>query len=343
MAIQTYGSPAAGRLGKMAGQIIAHAINSEVLSGACQQLDMPKNKSDTMVVRSWVPYGGTVSAPNTWTVTAEAHITSEGVTPTADTIVPRDVTFTLNQYAALYALTDKDYDLHEDDIAMAMKEQTGERMGLVREMALYGKMKACTNKFYAGGTTRLTVDETVSDSFISSIVRSLNANHAKFITKVLSPANLYGSTSVDASYVCYVHSDMEYDIERLPNFRSVANYGNRQLISDYELGCVGKVRFVLSPELYPYLNSGATASGTGLATSSTLVNVYPMIFMAKDAFAQVKLRGQDALKPTFLPPGMSDKNDPLGQRGYIGAKFWHACEVLNSGWMAVGEAGITSL
>ena len=343
MSIQTYGSPAPGRLGRMAGQIIAHAISTEVLSGACQPLEMPKNKSDTMVVRSFVPYGGTVAAPNTWTVTAESHITSEGVTPEADTIVPRDVTFNLVQYMALYSLTDKDFDLHEDDISMAMKEQTGERMGLVREMAIYSKLKAATNKFYAGGTSRATVDETVTDGIISAVVRSLNANHAKFITKVMSPANLYGSTSVDASYICYVHSDMEYDLEHLPNYRSVANYGSRQLISDYELGAVGKVRFVLSAELYPYLDAGATAAGTGLRTSGTKVDVYSMLFLSKDAAAQVKLRGAQALDPIYLPPGMKDKNDPGGQRGYIGAKFWHAVDILNPGWIVVVEAGITDL
>ena len=71
--------------------------------------------------------------------------------------MPRDVTFVLNQYACLYALTDKENDIYEDDIPEAMKEQVGERMGLVREKALYGGMKAATNKFYSLGTSRSTV------------------------------------------------------------------------------------------------------------------------------------------------------------------------------------------
>jgi N4-gp56 family major capsid protein len=343
MAIQKYGDYA-GRLNKMAGEIIGHAMHTEVLSAVGKQIEMPKNKSDTIVVRSWVPFGGTVSAPNTWAITAEQHITTEGVTPAADVIVPRDVSFTLNQYMALYSLTDRDYDLYEDDVAEAMKEQTGERMGLVREMAIFGKLKASTNKYYSGGTTRLTVSASITEKLVSNIIRTLKANHGGLITKILSPSNAYGTTSVEAAYVFYVHTDAEYDVRRLPGFREVAAYGSRQPISDYELGTWQNARFIISPELSSYTNSGAAVGSTGLkSTTGATVDVYPMIALAKEAFAQVMLRGQNAIEPIFLPPGKSDKSDPGGQRGYIGAKFWHDCEILNPGWVVVAEVGVTDL
>lgn len=343
MGMQTYDT-SPGRLNKMAGEIIGHAINTEVLCSAVKQLEMPKNKSDTMIVRSWVPYGGTAAEPNKWSVTAESHITQEGVTPASDTIVPRDVSFTLTQYMALYSLTDKDFDLYEDDVADAMKEQTGERMGLVREMAIYGKMKACTTKFYSGGTSRVTVDEGINERLISNIVRTLQANHGVKITKILSPSKDYGTTSVEAGYVAYVHTDAEYDIRRLPGFREVAGYGSRQVINDYELGTWQNVRFIVSPELSSFKDAGAAVGATGLAsTTGTSIDVYPMIFLAKEAFAQVKLRGSAAITPIYLPPGQNDKYDPGGQRGYIGAKFWHGAEILNQGWIAVAEVGISKL
>lgn len=342
MSIQNYDTQAS-RLGKMAGEIIGHAMPTEVLTTAVKNLEMPKNKSDTLVVRSWVPYGGTVSAPNVFNITAEAHITQEGVTPAADTIVARDVTMILNQYMVLYALTDRDWDLYEDDVADAMKEQTGERMGLVRELAIWGKMKGATGKFYSGGTTRATVDEGVNERLVSNVIRTLQANHGMKITKILSPGQAYGTTAVEASYVCYAHTDLEYDIRRLPGFREVSAYANRQVISPFELGTWQNVRFVTSPELAAITDAGATASGTGLKTSGTKVDVYPMVFLAKDAFAQLKLRGSSVMDPIFLPPGQKDKNDPGGQRGYIGAKFYHTSEILNPGWIQVAEVGVTAL
>lgn len=342
MTVMTYNTSAA-RINKLAGEIIGHAEPTEVLTGATTNLNMPKNKSETLIVRSWVPYGGTVSAPNSLTVDHLAHITQEGITPEADTIVPRDVTFTLNQYMCLYAFTDKQYDLYEDDVAAAMKEQTGERMGLVREKAIYGGMKACTNKFYSGGTTRATVDGKITEKFMQRMIRSLHSNHSKKVRPEISPSVNYGTSAVEASYVAYCHTDCSQDIRSLPGFIETAKYGGKQIISEYELGSWQDVRFVVSPELSPIVDSGASVTGLGLlSTSASLADVYPVIVMGKDAFAQVNLRGRSALEPIWLPPTPS-KSDPGGQRGYIGAKFWHTCGVLNNGFMAVGEVAVSDL
>lgn len=362
MGIQTYDSSAA-RIGKMAGEIIGHAMQTEVLVAACSNKDMPKNKSDTIIFRSWVPFGGTSTSPNSFfntTATGLAaidptsvyvanHITTEGVTPAADTIAPRDVTVTLQQYMALYSLTDKDYDLYEDDVAEAMKQQVGERMSLVRELQTYGKMKAATNKFYAGAGTgasattvasRVLVAGTLQERHVAKVVKSLKANHGKAITRILSPSQNIGTKPVEAGYICYCHTDAEFDIRNnLSGFVPVAAYGSRQPINEYELGTWNNVRFILSPELQSY--PGAGASGT--PGTSSQYDVYPFIFLAADAVAAVKLRGSAAIDPIYLPPNQKDKNDPGGQRGYIGAKFWFASEILNPGWIGVFEALVTNI
>ena len=46
---------------------------------------------------------------------------------------------------------------------------------------------------------------------------------------------------------------------------------------------------------------------------------------------------------SYIPPGQKDKNDPLGQRGYIGAKTYMTAVVLNNGWGAVAWVGTPSL
>lgn len=344
MAMQTYDAPTPGRLGKLAGEFLRHAFPTEVLRKPITQYDMPKNKSDTLVVRQWVPYGATVANPNQFQVSAEAHITQEGVTPDADTIVARDVSLTLNQYMCLYALTDKDYDLYEDDVAEAMKEQVGERMGLVAEMAVYGKMKAGTNKFYAGGgSTRASVNAGITTKLVGKVIRSLEANHAKKVNNWLSPSQNVGTSSVEKGYVWFTHTDSEEDIRALPGFTATSDYGQRQIMCEEEIGSYKKTRFVISAELYPYTNAGVAVGATGLKALSTNVDVYPSIIIAKDAFAQLKLRGSAVMTPIWLPPGMQDKADPGGQRGYVGAKFYHACEITNQGWMAVAEHGVDAL
>ena len=73
------------------------------------------------------------------------------------------------------------------------------------------------------------------------------------------------------------------------------------------------------------------------------VDVYPFIMVGEDAWGQLALRGGDAIDPTYIPPGQKDKSDPLGQRGYVGAKFYMQCTLLNEGWMAIVEAGVSAL
>ncbi len=347
MAIQTYATQAP-RIGKLKGEILAHAIPVEVLGITGQQKDMPKNNSDTVVFRRYLPYGGNdnrwVDSSNVGTF-ASSHQTTEGTTPTADTLAAVDVTANLQQYAVLYAVTDRLVDLYEDDVPSEMKRQTGERIGLVREMVRFGALKAATNVFYAGGSSRATVSATVSLSLLRKVARTLQANHAKQITNILAPSPNIGTSPVEASYLVFCHSDLEPAIRDLRGYIGVHEYGSRKPIHPQELGSVERFRFIISPELAQYADAGATTTtAPGLeSTSGTNIDVFPIIVVGEDAWGQVALRGMSSLDVTYIPPGSKDTNDPLGQRGYIGAKTYFTSLILNQGWMAVVEAGAPAL
>jgi len=346
MSTQQYGT-ATARIGKLKGAILKHAVPREVLGITGDMHKMPKNQSDTIIFRRWLPYGGATTNSTTinrWSVTTTAHETQEGVTPDADTIAPQDITVQLTQYSCLYMYTDKTAVLYEDNIPDAMKEQCGERMGLVREMIRYGALKGCTNKFYAGGTTRATTDESVNLSGLRKIAQTLSANRADMITKVLSPSPNYNTSAVEQGYLVFCHTDCENDIRELPGFVPCASYGSRKPIHELELGTVERFRFIISPELTAIADSGAAVGTTGLAsTTGSNIDVYPMIVVGDSAWADVALRGMNSFDVTHIPHSQKDKNDPLGQRGYIGASFWSAAFVQNDGWMAVYEVGVTDL
>lgn len=346
MSTQMYTTVAA-RIGRLKGAILAHAIPHEVLSITGKQHRMPKNASDTVVFRRWLPYGGATTNSttiNTVSVDANAHLVQEGVTPDADTITPQDITVQLQQYACLYMYTDRAADLYEDNIPDEMKQQTGERMGLVREMIRYGTLKGCTNKFYAGGTTRATVDEAIGLNILRRVTRTLKRNRSRMVTRVLSASPDYNTAPVEAGYLVFVHTDAEGDIRDLPGFTKVAEYGSRKPIHENELGSCETFRFVTSPELASIADSGAAIGSTGLySTTGSNIDVYPFVVVAEDAWGDVALRGMNSFEPTHIAAGTKDKSDPLGQRGYIGSKFYSAAFVQNDGWMAIVEAGVSSL
>lgn len=342
----TYSSPA-GRINKLKGEILAHAVPVEVLGITGMQRAIPKNQGATVVYRRYLPYGGATTNSNTinrWSVTAAGHLLTEGTTPTADTLTPQDITVALNQYGCLYQLTDKTADLYEDDVPTEMKQLCGERIALVREMVRYGVVKAGTNAYYSGGTSLGTVDEKIKLTTLRKVSRNLQANHAKRITKILDASPMISTKPVEASYLVFCHTDCEADIRDLAGFKTVAEYGNRKVISEYEIGSVENFRFITSPELTAAADSGAAIGVTGLySTTGTLLDVYPFIVCGEDAWGQVALRGADSIDPTYIAPGVKDKSDPLGQRGYVGAKFYFNCTTLNEGWMAVIHAGVTDI
>lgn len=344
--MQTFDSPAA-RIAKFKGDILRHAIPVEVLGITGTQRRIPKNKSDTVVFRRWLPYGGAdtnATTINTISVDYQAHETQEGVTPDADSLSKQDITVKLRQYSCLYMYSDKVADLYEDNVPDEMKTQTGERMGLVREMIKYGALKGCTNKFYAGGTSRSTTDEALSLTQLHRVQRSLQQNRARMVTKVLAPSANYNTNAVEPGYLVFCHTDLEQDIRALPGFTPVANYATRKPVHMEEVGSCERFRFVVSPELSSVADSGAAVGSTGLySTSGSNIDIYPTIVVAEDAWGDVMLRGMDSFAPTHIPHTKKDKTDPLGQRGYVGAIFWDACFVQNDGWMAVLECGVRAL
>lgn len=335
------------RVGKLKGEILKHAVPKLVLGMSGDQKRMPKNESDTVIYRRWLPKGGATTNANTinqWSVDANAHIVSEGVTPTAESMTPQNITVQLQQYACLYSYTDKVADLYEDKIPDEMKIQTGERMGLVREMIDYGSLKGCTNKFYAGGSSRATVDEKISLSLLRKVTRSIKGNRGSPVTRVLAASANYNTAPVEQGYLVFCHTDGENDIRDLPNFITTAEYGSRKVAHECEIGSVENFRFIVSPELNPIIDSGAAVGSTGLvSTGASNIDVYPFVVIAADAWANVALRGMESFDPIHIPAGQKDKSDPLGQRGYVGAKFYSAAFVQNDGWMAVVEAGVSDI
>lgn len=339
-----------GRVNEVKGEILGHATPVEVLALGCKMKQMPKKAGDNITYRRFLPRGATSTSVNTQnrpSVSAAAHLVQEGVTPAADTLTPVDVNVKQQQYACLYAYTDKTEDMYEDNIPEEMKVQTGERMGLVREMIRYGGLKACTNVIYedsTGTNSRATVNRAISLNGLRRMTRVLKANHAKKKSKILAPSPNYETFSVEAAYLVFVHTDAEADIRDLPNFKTVAEYGQRTPINENELGSCEEFRFITSPELSAYADSGAAVGSTGLySTSGTSIDVYPFIVMGEDACYDVALRGANSFSVSHIPTSQVSKTDPLNQRGYVGAKFYCAVKVVNGGWMGIIEAGISAL
>lgn len=311
-------------------QMLTHARPVMILEKFGMTKPMPQNKTQTIKFRR----------PRTFTAATTPLV--EGVTPSTTAFRYDDVEVSLKQYGQIVEVTDVIEDTHEDPVLNDATVQCGENIGRTMEALRWGVLRAGTNVFFANGSARGDVNTTISLNKIRAVIRALKAQKAMPITQILGPSVNYATRAVEGGYVAVAHTDLEADIRNLAGFLPVASYGSRQPLHETELGTVESVRFLLSPDLESFPDAGGTA-GSMVTTTGTSADVYPVLFFGKEAYATVPLRGQGAVSPTVLRPGVKDKSDPLGQRGYVGWKSWFACVITNQLWMARLECAVTRL
>ncbi|HEX7930126.1 MAG TPA: N4-gp56 family major capsid protein [Sphingomicrobium sp.] len=294
---------------------------------------MPKNSTDTIKFRRWVPFS------------ASTVPLVEGVTPSAQQMSKEDVSVQLRQYGNFVTVTDWIEDTHEDPVLQGAVEELGKQAGASDEQICYNAVKGGTTVAYANGSARTDVNTPVSLNKIRSVVNTLQRNKAMKITKVLDGSPDYNTYPVEAAYIAVGHVDLAPDIRNIQGFTPVAEYGSRKTVSEFEIGCVEDVRFVLSADLSPFTDAGGAKAGSGTtmrSTTGTSADVYPIIVMGEDFFAHVPLRGAFSLK-AFIVNRKSSDSDPLAQRGHVGYKFAKAALILNESWGCRLEVAATSL
>lgn len=311
-------------------EMLRHATPHIVLDRLGKQTPMPKNKSQTIRWRRPRTFGA-LTAP-----------LAEGVTPNATQFRYDDVSANLKQYGMVAEITDVIEDTHEDPVLNDMAAAAGENIGRTIEALTFGVLIAGTSVFYANGVARNQVNTAITLNKIRAVMRFLKAQKADMHTRVLDSSVRFSTRWVEAAYIAVAHSDLEADIRNLAGFLPTAAYGTRSLVHDNELGTVENTRFILSSDFSKWADAGGLINGM-VSTSGTNADVYPVLFFGRDAFGTVTLRGEGAVNPTIIPPGQRTKDDPLGQRGYVGWKTWHATAILNQLWMARLEVAATAL
>lgn len=291
---------------------------------------MPKNKASTIRFRRPVPFDAATSP------------LTEGVTPTGTAFTYEDVSATLEQYGQVGIITDVIEDTLEDPVLNDLVVQLGENIGRTKEALNYAALKGGTNVFFANGSARTDVNTPISLAKQRAVTRALKNQKAMKITNVLDGSPDYATRPVEAAYIAVTHTDVEGDIRNMVGFIPTAEYGRRSVVSEYEIGSVEDVRYVLSADLDPIVDAGGL-KGAMVSTTGTSADVYPVLYFGKEAWGMVPLRGQGSIEPTIIPVGQKTKDDPLGQRGYAGWKLYHVALVLNQLWLARLECAVTAL
>jgi N4-gp56 family major capsid protein len=306
------------RVGIIASAIaLKHAAPIIVLGKLGQVMPVPKNKGQQVKFRG----------PKTL-ATATTPLT-EFVTPSAQKLEYRDVSVNIARYGSWSAISDDIADTHEDPVLKDLMEITGEQAAETMEMIDYGVVIGGTNVIYANGASRGAVNTPISLAKQRRAVRMLKSQRAPKLRKIQDGSIKVGTKPIEAAYIAVCHTDLEADIRNIAGFVPVSQYGVREAICAEEIGSVEDVRYITSPLLNSWINTGAAPGSTVLSTNTTNADIYPIIYLAESAFGTVGLKGESAFQPMVLNPNTPRGGDPMGRQGSVAWKAWHACVILD--------------
>jgi N4-gp56 family major capsid protein len=334
MSVTTYGDISQRTAAYAEKTMLEHAQPVLVLEPFADAKPLPKNTADNIKFRRPIPY----AVSTTQLV--------EGVTPSPKQMQYEDVPVAMGQYGDLVEITDRVHDMAEDPVLKDASMLAGEQAAETKELILWGAIRAGTSAAYSGTgtpTARGDVNAPITLALQRNAVRALKAQRAKPITKMVSASVKFATEAVAPGFIAFAHTDCEQDIRDMDGFTPTERYGNYQVVSDHELGKVETVRYICSPVLEPFIGAGSSTANGCVQSNGSTCDVYPVVYVSKNSYGAVALKGAGSMAPAVMNPDSRDKSDPLGQRGFVAWKMYFAALILNEAWIQRVEVGVTDL
>src|ERR1035437_3543419 len=268
----------------------------------------------------------------------------EGVTPSGNKPTYTDYTATLAEYGQFIPYTGFMLDTIQDPILKEYSslcvQQAAESMETIR----YNVLKGGSQVGYANGT-RATVNTPISLAAQRVATAALWRQRGLYLTEIVSSSPSFRTEPIEAAFVAVCHPDVSNDIRNMQGFISVKQYAANTKPWANEIGAVDDVRYVRSILAAPFAGSGSVGGAKGAVRAigdGVHADVYPVLYISKDAYGIVPLKGSSAMSLIAHNPGSSGVADPLNQRGTLGWKTATTSVILNDNWIYRLEVAVTA-
>lgn len=340
----TYGDITPRQAAYSIAGFLSRAIPNMTIERFGQTFVVPTNSTQTAKFRRYFLDGGTGSysgEPGNYSMPLATTALTEGVTPVGKKLASKDYTVQMQQYGDFVGFTDVIQDTHEDYPALLkeLMNLLGDEAALTVETLRFNVLKSGTNVFYANGSSRTAVNTPITLDLQRRITRSLKRQNAPMITSVVKSSPAYNTQPIEAAFVALVHPDVENDIRDMDGFISTKHYASVEPFPG-ELGSVEDVRYIRSTVIEPWADAGG-AAGDMISTTGTSADVYPILYLARDAFGVVVLRGKNVATIMVVQPKPTSE-DPLAQRGTAGWKLWNATVILQDAFLVRAEVAASN-
>lgn len=325
-------------------QLLKRGLPYLILEKFGQTYPIPNNATKVAKFRRYFLAGATGGAgdgnpANAFSTPLATTPLLEGVTPTGKKLANQDYTVTLVQYGDYLTITDVVLDTAEDRVLQQATEALGESAAQTIETIRFNILKAGVNVFYANGGARNAVNTVITLALQRSVTTALTRQNAKRLTQIVKSTPDFRTEPIEAAFIGLVSPDLETDIRNMSGFVPTKQYGTVTPWEN-EIGSVETVRYLQSTIFAPFPDAGG-AKGAMRSTSGTNADVYPVLYLGRDAYGIVPLKGKDSLTPMVVNPKPAP-GDPLGQRGTVGWKAMTTAVILNDAWMARLEVAATA-
>lgn len=317
-----------------AKELLKFARAHDPFAPVTKKLRVPTNVSETAKWRRIVPDLATDSA------------ITEGVNPDWQGISYEDVEATFEERVEIYAVTSRARYLSEDDHVSNTVFQLRDKVLRIRTAVMWAVFRAGTNVIYNDPThtARNEVDGPVSLGILQEAVRGLHRNKADVFREVDNGGVNSGTVPVEPTYIGLSHTDILPDLRRVEGWTTTAEYGGNKQVHTLERGSVENTRFLLSPELGPFEDSGAAVGSTNMKASGDDIDVYPILICGREALGCADLMGKGKMGYGGVKVNIvdgADKADPANLNVLAVAHWFDADVILNDAWLVRLEVGAT--
>jgi len=281
---------------------------------------------------------------------------AEGVTPPGKKLSWTDVIINLEQYGDFVKITDVVADTHEDPILNEAVKLIGEQCAETVEIIRFYVLRAGSTVYRAGSVaTRLLVNGTITKGMLGTIDRGFHRAKARMINEQITASALIATEPCEQGWIALCSTDLNWDVRNIEGFKTTVEYSRQTGIVDGELGSAQNFRFICNRLYEPWLSAATSVSSTtwlanGIAPAAAAnPDVYPILFVAADAYALVPLQadkrdkmGKNAPVNLTVRNPVATTGDELGQRGFVSWKMMQGTGILNQSWLARGEVCATA-
>ena len=316
----------------LVAKMLARALPYLVFEKFGQAYPLPTKSTKTVKFRRFESLSATPTA------------LEEGVTPTATTFDVTDIEATVTQYGNTVTMTDVLLDTSDSPVMEQVVQIVGEQAAETVENVRIGVLLGGSNVEYANGSARSAVNTPLTLNLQRRITRKLKNQKARHLTDHVASTPRFYTESISPCFVAVCHPDCEADIRSLTHFQDVKDYGTMTPFEN-EIGACEGVRYIFTTLMKSYPDAGGDKTNTAgtvmLSKTGTKADVYPILFLAKDAYGTVALKGSESLTPMIVNPTPSD-SDPMAQRAHVSWKTMQTCVILNQAWMVRAEVACTA-